>query len=144
MKKLSDEAKKLDEKIQQIIEDKELTWAETVQEKNDLLRKSSQKVLKELGINPDVVPDDEDDEDKETEDPNEDYTNNHENGKYDYNQNNNGNDFDYNNENAPFGQENGMRKPGSRAGVISRPKPKPSNGRPRNDEFNNGEGDYEH
>ncbi|KAI6193881.1 hypothetical protein M3Y96_01065700 [Aphelenchoides besseyi] len=50
VKDFSEEAKKLDEDIQNLIEDQDLTWVQTCKKKNELIRKASKKALKELGI----------------------------------------------------------------------------------------------
>lgn len=119
--------------LQEVIDDKSLTWKETAKAKAELVRKASPKVLKELGINPEsLASDDEQEPSKEEdhEDPQKegyDYEHNNAGGKFDYHQNdgekldyhqNDGEKVDYQhgddyNNNEHFGNtdnEHGIRK----------------------------------
>ncbi|KAI6184582.1 hypothetical protein M3Y97_00611800 [Aphelenchoides bicaudatus] len=137
MKTMSDEAKRLDEKIQAVIEDKELTWPETLKAKNDLIRKAKPRILKELGIKPPVEESEEKHEDSAEEDGHDqhgfDYEHNNGGaGKYDYHQTGGHTPFneDYT-ENSHFGHEDGMRKGGTKG---NNHRGRPTSGRTRAEE----------
>lgn len=111
-----------------MIEDKELTWPETVKAKNDLLRKASPKILKELGLKPadkDEDPEEEEEEPEEAPQNEFDYEHNA-GGKFDYHQNGGNTHFggdEFDSENAHFGnEENGMRK-ASKPSPRTKPRP---------------------
>lgn len=128
--------------FQNVIDDKELTWTETLHEKNELVRKASPKVLKELGINPGSVKENDENDEEADDEGSHDYEN--QPGKHgsDYTTNNN-EDFDYN------GNEHDMRKtsrtkanPRIKTKPIGRPRPNHPNQPDYNENFNNGN-DYD-
>jgi hypothetical protein len=118
IKRLSDEAKQLDEKIQNVIEDKDLTWAETCKQKNSLIRKADAKVIKELGLKVEKCEETRkesataDYSGPESEEKDTDYTNNRGGGSPDYNGQTDG--FDYNEGGRK--EPNGFRRPMGRGG----------------------------
>jgi hypothetical protein len=133
-----------------VIEDKDLTWPETIKAKNDLLRKAAPKVLKELGIKPIKTNKEEDPEEEDEEGGDEDPQNGADydhttGGKYDYHQGGGNTNFggeDYpNSENSHFG-DNGMRKP-SKGNFKGRRPAARARGRNEPDYHNNGD-DFEH